>query len=295
MISIIIPLYNKESRISDTLHSVLQQTEQDFEIVVVNDGSTDHSVQIVNSFRDERIRLFNQENGGPSKARNTGMREANGDWIMFLDADDELTPDALSTFVSLIEKYPKDKCFVCNFYMDKDGHRKIHSFLYPERIIRQPFWAWSFGKLLPVAGSSVFHIDITRRFAFNENYRRYEDAEWLFRIMRENRIIRCPKPVMIYNLGSAKASKKRKDFSEDYITNMDLLSGSLGERLAKYQLFKQAEALYPQDVATIYPERWHYRELFKLKLLDKLSILFIRTDRMIKKVVYFFCEPSSSK
>ena len=129
-LSIIVPVYNVEAYLERCVSSLLDQDidRDDYEIILVNDGSTDHSVQIVNSFRDKRIRLFNQENGGPSKARNTGMREANGDWIMFLDADDEVTPDALSTFVSLIEEYPKDKCFVCNFYMDKDGHRKIHSF-----------------------------------------------------------------------------------------------------------------------------------------------------------------------
>ena len=285
MIYIVIPLYNKESRISATLQSVLRQNGPEFEIVVVNDGSTDNSVLVVESFDDHRLNLVNQKKGGPAAARNTGIREANGDWILFLDADDELMPDALTTFMSLVKKYPNEKCFVCNFYLERDGQRKIHSYLYPEKIIKKPFWAWSFGKLLPVAGSALFHKDITARFAFDERYKRYEDADWLFRIMQENRFVRCPKPVMIYNLGSAQASRRRNDIYEDYICNMDLLSGTIGERLAKYQLFKQAQALYPKEAASIYTQRWGPWELLGLRSLDRLSGLWVRMDRLIRKVV----------
>ena len=94
MISVIIPLYNKEPIIERSLQSVLSQDYDDFEVVVVNDGSTDRSADIVRSINDPRIRLIEQENGGPSKARNTGTKNARGEWILFLDADDELLPGA---------------------------------------------------------------------------------------------------------------------------------------------------------------------------------------------------------
>ena len=273
-----------------TLQSVLCQTEPDFEIVIVNDGSTDRSVQVVEKIVDKRIRLFNQKNGGPSMARNTGINEAKGDWVIFLDADDELMPDTLSTFKYLIEKYPEDKCFTCNFYSERDGRKKINSFLYFEKRINKPFWAWSFGKLLPVAGSSVFHKDITTNFRFNENYKRYEDADWLFRIMREHRFIRYPKPVMIYHLDSAEASRKRNDISVDFIGNLDLFSGTTGEKLAKYQLFKQAQAIYPEEVTTVYTELWNHSDSLLLKFLDQASVFSIRTDRLIKRVVQYFLD-----
>ena len=76
MISVIIPLYNKEPIIERSLQSVLSQDYDDFEVVVVNDGSTDRSADIVRSINDPRIRLIEQENGGPSKARNTGTKKA---------------------------------------------------------------------------------------------------------------------------------------------------------------------------------------------------------------------------
>lgn len=90
MISVVIPLYNKEASIAQSLKSVLSQEYDDFEVVIVDDGSTDGSVDVVEAMNDPRIRLIKQENGGPSKARNTGVKNAKGEWILFLDADDEM-------------------------------------------------------------------------------------------------------------------------------------------------------------------------------------------------------------
>lgn len=105
MISVIIPLYNKEPIIERSLQSVLSQDYDDFEVVVVNDGSTDRSADIVRSINDPRIRLIEQENGGPSKARNTGVKNAKGEWILFLDADDEMLPGALEFFSKKIQNH----------------------------------------------------------------------------------------------------------------------------------------------------------------------------------------------
>ena len=88
MISVVIPLYNKETSIAQSLKSVLSQEYDDFEVVIVDDGSTDGSVGVVGAINDSRIRLIKQKNGGPSKARNTGVKNAKGEWILFLDADD---------------------------------------------------------------------------------------------------------------------------------------------------------------------------------------------------------------
>lgn len=104
--SIIIPLYNKEKHIKDTLHSVLVQTFEDFEIIVVNDGSTDNSLVEVNTFNDTRIQVFTIENHGVSYARNFGIEKASYDFIAFLDADDIWYPGHLGDLKSLIDKFP---------------------------------------------------------------------------------------------------------------------------------------------------------------------------------------------
>lgn len=124
MISIVIPLYNKELSIGYTLQTVLTQTYQDFEIIIVNDGSTDHSVEEVAKVTDPRIRLIHQSNAGVSAARNRGIEEAKGEYIAFLDADDEWKPDYLKTQYELTQKYPECSVFTCN-YEFKDSQGKI--------------------------------------------------------------------------------------------------------------------------------------------------------------------------
>src|SRR5690348_9188230 len=86
--SIIVPVYNKENHISDTILSALNQTVGDFELIIVNDGSTDKSLELVQSFSDKRIVVINKPNGGVSLARNIGIKRATGEYISFLDADD---------------------------------------------------------------------------------------------------------------------------------------------------------------------------------------------------------------
>ena len=95
MFSVIIPLYNKEISVKNTLESVLNQTFKEFEVIIVNDGSTDNSLEIVQQFKDDRIRIIDKPNGGVSSARNRGIKEANYEWIAFLDADDLWMEDKL--------------------------------------------------------------------------------------------------------------------------------------------------------------------------------------------------------
>lgn len=105
-ITVIIPLFNKEKYITRALSSVLKQTMQDFEIIVVDDGSTDKGAQIVRMMDDHRIKLMQQPNQGVSAARNVGVHEAKTDIVAFLDADDEWTSKFLETILHLRDAYP---------------------------------------------------------------------------------------------------------------------------------------------------------------------------------------------
>ena len=106
-ISVIIPLYNKASEIAITLHTVLAQSLQPREIIVVDDGSTDGSAEIVESFGSPLVRLIRQENRGVSAARNRAMREATGEWVALLDGDDMWGAEYLATVAEMIERWPK--------------------------------------------------------------------------------------------------------------------------------------------------------------------------------------------
>lgn len=104
--SVVIPLYNKEKYIQNTLESVLKQTFVDFEIIIVNDGSTDDSEAIVKQFTDSRIRNYKTENQGAADARNFGINKASADYIAFIDADDLWLENHLETLKNLISEFP---------------------------------------------------------------------------------------------------------------------------------------------------------------------------------------------
>jgi cellulose synthase/poly-beta-1,6-N-acetylglucosamine synthase-like glycosyltransferase len=111
-VSVVIPLFNKGPYIARTIGSVLAQTLGDFEIIVVNDGSTDDGPQVVRRMSDPRIRLIEQTNAGVSAARNHGIREARADLVAFLDADDEWMPGFLAAIMNLQADYPEAGAYV---------------------------------------------------------------------------------------------------------------------------------------------------------------------------------------
>jgi len=106
VVSIVIPLYNKGTYIERTLNSVLAQTIQDFEVIVVDDGSTDNGANVVSEYHNTKIRLIRQNNQGESAARNRGVAEAHSELIAFIDADDEWRPQFLETIIRLQKKNP---------------------------------------------------------------------------------------------------------------------------------------------------------------------------------------------
>jgi len=120
--SVIIPLYNKEDYIKNTINSVLSQTYDKFEIIVLNDGSTDGSEAVVRSIKDDRIRIINQENRGVSAARNTAIQNAKYEYVCLLDADDKWTSDFLQEISELLTEFHKHKIFsVRHKIIEKDG------------------------------------------------------------------------------------------------------------------------------------------------------------------------------
>lgn len=106
LFSVVIPAYNAGKFIRLTIESILLQTVQDFEIVVVNDGSTDETLEILQSVADPRLRVITRENGGECVARNHGLREARGKYIAFLDSDDVWLPNHLEQALGFLEKHP---------------------------------------------------------------------------------------------------------------------------------------------------------------------------------------------
>ena len=125
--SVIMPVYNKADTVCAAVKSVYAQTCDDYEIVMVDDGSRDGLEQALEPLRGPKLRLIRQENGGVSVARNTGIANAQGDYVCFLDADDLWQPDHLQTLSELIEKYPESSAFVTAHAVLLPDGQTLHS------------------------------------------------------------------------------------------------------------------------------------------------------------------------
>ncbi len=133
--SAIIPVYNKEPHISRSVNSVLNQTFSNFELILVDDGSTDDSLKEIKKFKDPRIIVHeNPRPTGPSAARNTGVRHAKGDWVSFLDADDEWASSYLEKVYDGIQKHPEVGLVSCGWKINdknssdlNDGYYKLYA------------------------------------------------------------------------------------------------------------------------------------------------------------------------
>lgn len=106
MISIVIPLFNKQDSILKTLKSVLNQDFEEYEIIIINDGSTDKSADLLQVIKDRRIKIIHKDNGGVCSARNRGIKEASSEYIALLDADDIWEPEYLAEQLKLISDFP---------------------------------------------------------------------------------------------------------------------------------------------------------------------------------------------
>lgn len=139
--SVVIPLYNKGIHVVHALESVLVQTFEDFEILVVDDGSKDDSLQYAKSVDSPKVRVFHQENQVVSVARNVGIENAKGEYIAFLDADDVWHPNYLETIHKLTQMYAQSDIFVTAYeVLMKDGKKNLSARLEPEEGCLESYW-----------------------------------------------------------------------------------------------------------------------------------------------------------
>ena len=276
MISVVIPLYNKEPIIEKTLKSVLSQDYSDFEVVVVDDGSTDNSVAIVESIGDPRIRLIKQENGGPSKARNTGVKNAKGEWILFLDADDEFLPGAFTTFHNLSVSHPEIELFCCSSIYCINGEQQGEPFSFEEGVLKNPYAALFFHNYAARTGDFMCSRRVALACPFNEEIRRFEDVECLFRMYKKTKVYLQPIPVMIEKRDFAEASYARKDIREDFIGHLEFKGKSFWERMCLFNFFLSERNHYSLQAHKLYPTLYRrYDLILTLKVLAWMSKHFL--------------------
>lgn len=217
-ITVVIPLYNKESTIAQTIQSVLDQTYQDFELVIVNDGSKDDSVATVSAFEGPRIRLINQENAGVSAARNRGVKEARGEYVAFLDADDHWTPNHLEEIAALIRDYGDvADVFATNFFRQfADGDNIINRKDLRRDIVENYFKSITRTVLINSSCVCISKDAFISVGGFREQFSMGEDIDLWNRLCRRYKIAFSPEATSIYMIDAPNNSRSRKiDYSRD--------------------------------------------------------------------------------
>lgn len=205
-ISVIIPGYNNGAFIQETIQTVLDQTLRADEIIVIDDGSTDNTEQVVRSIRDERIQYHRQPNSGVSVARNNGLDRARGDYVSFLDADDRWRPTALETQYRLLQAAPDLICCFGNFirFENDSGQVLADQFtFYPELagvptvtagdgvgviIEKDAFRAIiPFSEFPAYTQTMMFRAEQIREVRFDRRLIRCQDADFVLRVMLRGR------------------------------------------------------------------------------------------------------------
>lgn len=206
-VSVVIPLFNKRRHIQRAIDSVLAQSVSDFELVVVNDGSTDGGDYLVSTIKDPRVRLTAQSNAGVGAARNCGVQQASSELVAFLDADDEWSPDFLKTVIGLYRRFPEAGMFA-TAYRFSHGRRTWHPHFVdcpdrPHGDLLPDYFSSAIGPA-PVSASSVmipkqvFH----RTGLFPIEFSRGEDLHMWARIALRYRVAWSPVVCAIYHLSA---------------------------------------------------------------------------------------------
>jgi glycosyltransferase involved in cell wall biosynthesis len=303
MISVIIPLYNKCNSISSTISSVLSQTFQNFEIIVVNDGSTDNGASIVSGIEDNRITIINQENNGVSSARNNGITKANSAFIALLDADDLWCPSFLDDMSKFILEYPNASLYGCGYSFQNAGSNIISTDLglpvnfkgvidYFENAKSNTLFTSSsvvFKKqdFIEIGGfdarlSRGEDIDLWIKFALYKQVAFYNKSLVIYKLDTENRAfntITSKEKCLIWNLDRYKQFELSNSAFKEFLDNWRLahvhnyLIGASTEVSEIYSILKDIDLKHRSVLWTIlrYTPKMFQRSFYRIWLLIKRS------------------------
>lgn len=213
-ISVIVPAYNASSTILQTIASVQQQSFSDFELIVINDGSTDKTLELLSTIKDSRLKIFSYENEGLSVARNRGISRATGEFIAFLDADDLWTPDKLQLQLEALQQHPEaGVVYSWSLFMDEQGeffHGDEPLFfegnVYPHLLVKNFMASGSNPLIRKQAIESVGEFEPSVSGAADWDYWLRLAARWPFVVVT--------KPQIYYRQSSSSMSSK-VEFMED--------------------------------------------------------------------------------
>lgn len=299
-ISVIVPLYNKVSYIRNALISIMDQTFTDFEILVVNDASTDDSIFVVEEFLSEKVKIIHHEkNKGLAAARNTGIKNATSNFITYLDADDVWKPTFLEHIFTLTKEFPDAKIFATNYEEIWETTLKTpfngSENLAPNFKGYIDFFALNLKQGIYCHGSVCFHKSVFEKIGlYNEDIQFSEDLDFNIRANYHFKLAYSNSPKMIYFMQTSNqitnSSIKNKtipnfDLYEDWAKNLpdlkrylDFERYVLGKRLKKC-----GDSRWKKVISPIHKENLNWKQAFLLSLptfmlltIDSIKILLLK-------------------
>jgi len=213
-ISIIIPTYNQAESLQETIESVLNQTYKNIEIIIVDDGSTDNTLEIISSFDNDKIICIQQENKGAGNARNRGIKKANGKYIAFLDSDDLWLKNKLRKQIDFMKQNPEIGLLGTGCYQMIDINKIIHKKIFPfeNKILQKDLIKYN-----PFIQSSV----MIRKDIFNsvdlydEKFKESEDYDLWLRIAQKHKVANLQEALVVKKYNE-KGLSKEKDNKQLY-------------------------------------------------------------------------------
>lgn len=269
LVSVIIPCYNAEKFISHTITSVLDQSFQSFEIIIVNDGSTDRSQEIISAFKDPRICCLQKENTGVSDSRNKGFEKATGGYVLFLDADDIIASDFLEKRVAFLNQNPDyGFCFSSVMKIDESGNPLTGSKL--EGAGKDPLKEILSYNLnfLTCPSNYLFRTAVLKKFQFKFDVELSSSADRYFLI----ELSRFTKGGKIKD-GGFLAYRVHKNSMSNYLT-LNLLDDNL-----KFQRKVLNLNYIPEDLRKIFSFKTNYifaGSYYKLRKLRPFAFFFLK-------------------
>ena len=274
-VSVIIPLYNKERFIARAIRSVCAQTFGNFELIVIDDGSTDRGADLARQYGDSRVRVISQDNAGPGAARNTGIGAANGELLAFLDADDEWLPDFLKQGVAILNQHP-EAASVTSGYVEMPSmveSRSLPAFscLRPglSRTNQNTPAAEVAAKLAFMSPcSTVMRADVARRYGgfYDRDKCVYaEDAHLMLKILLNETLFFNEAPLVIYHRDASELTdfSKRLRNIEPFLVFPDEITRSCPELLLP--LLRDVLSLRAMKTACVLGYWGEWRKAFALR------------------------------
>lgn len=197
-ISVVVPAYNAEKTILTTVKSILQQTHKDLEIIIIDDGSSDRTVEIVETIKDSRLKIYSYENGGISIARNRGIDIATGEYISFLDADDRWTEDKLAAQLLALEANPQTALAYSWVYFQYETEAQSYADT-SEHFTGNIYRDLLLKNFLHNGSNALIKTSIVKEIGyFDPELKAVEDWDFYLRIAAKYNFVLVPKVQIIY-------------------------------------------------------------------------------------------------